>query len=126
MDYDLMFKLKKPCNNCPFRTDLEPYLSAKRIAEIIQATAFQCHKTVDYSDDIPDQGDKPQQCAGLMILLKKSNKANQIMQVGERFGEFDSNTLDLKAPVYENIHQAIEIYGENSDDYLPLYLRKAR
>lgn len=72
-------------------------LSAERVDQIVNAPAFQCHKTVDYDKDDDDParaGDKPQQCAGLMAMLHKMGIPNQIMQVGQRLGAFDPAQLD--------------------------------
>ena len=93
-----MFKLVRPCANCPFRRGVgETFgLRRARLLDIFDAPAFQCHKTVDYGDDLEGEpGDKPQQCAGLMGLLAKIGRPNQIMQVGERLGYFDPDGLDL-------------------------------
>lgn len=96
-----MFDLKRPCANCPFRTDIAANfrLSRKRLEEIFEAPAFQCHKTVDYSqakDDVGRQGDKPQQCAGLMALLHAEGKPNAIMQVAGRLIGYDPGRIETK------------------------------
>ncbi len=91
-----MFKLTRPCNNCPFRKGVGEnfQLRAGRLEEIFQAVAFQCHKTVDYGAEGGDRsGDHPQQCAGLMSLLHRAGQPNTIMQVGERLGHFDPEAL---------------------------------
>ena len=91
-----MFKLKRPCDNCPFRRGVgETFqLHPARLREIVDAPAFQCHKTVDYSGDDPAPGEKPQQCAGLMSVLHKAGKPSQLMQVAERLGDFGPDSLD--------------------------------
>lgn len=94
----MMFDLKRPCVNCPFRVSVAGtfLLGAERVREIVRAAAFQCHKTVDYGqwdDPMKRQGEKPQQCAGLMALLHRAGQPNAIMQVGERTGHFDPARL---------------------------------
>src|SRR3546814_3147904 len=42
----------------------------------------------------------PQQCAGLMTVLHREGKPNQIMQVAERFGALDPSALDPDDEVY--------------------------
>jgi hypothetical protein len=46
------FALKRPCGNCPFRTDRVPFLSRDRAQEIadslLDGASFHCHKTLDY------------------------------------------------------------------------------
>lgn len=102
-----MFKLKRPCVNCPFRKGQGRNFSLSwlRLREIKTATAFQCHKTVDY-DNFDDaelrSGGKPQQCAGLMAVLHRSGISNQIMQVAERLGRFNPNELDPDNEAYKN------------------------
>ncbi len=76
-----MFKLTRPCANCPFRKSQGHLfgLHPERLQEILEAPAFQCHKTVDYDTEsgVGVAGDKPQQCAGLMGLLHKAGRPNQ-------------------------------------------------
>ena len=113
-----MFKLTRPCSDCPFRKGSgETFrLQPDRLDEIFEAVAFQCHKTVDYGveeeedengDPVPvdRSGDHPQQCAGLMSLLYREHRENQIMQVGERLGGFDPSKLD-HSDVYDSIEAA--------------------
>lgn len=68
-----MFKLHRPCANCPFRRGQGRLFGFPRLRllQIASAPAFQCHKTVDYSGDEPDAGEHPQQCAGLMAILNR-------------------------------------------------------
>ena len=87
-----------------------------RLDEIFSAPAFQCHATVDYSEDIEGndthgQGDNPQQCKGLMSLLAYEGQPNQIMQVAERFGEcsVESHKCD---GTYQTFQEAIEAHGK--------------
>lgn len=104
-----MFKLKRPCQNCPFRKGQgEKFrLGADRLAEIFEAPAFQCHKTIDY--DAEDEegygraGDTPQQCAGLMAVLHRAGRPNQIMQVASRITPFDPAGLDPDGEAYDTI-----------------------
>lgn len=111
-----MFDLKRPCKTCPFRVDRGDTFgfSAKKLAEIIAAPAFQCHSTVDYEHyghPRKQQGDKPQQCAGLMSLLHRADKPNQIMQVAERLGHFDPNRLD-HSEVYPSIRACAKAHSK--------------
>jgi hypothetical protein len=98
-----MFDLKRPCSNCPFRKGQGELfaLSRLRLDEIKNATAFQCHKTVDYSDDgEPLPPSRPQQCAGLMAVLTRENAPNSIMQVAGRCG-VDLKGLDPGNEAYD-------------------------
>jgi hypothetical protein len=113
-----VFDLTRPCVNCPFRVGQGSrfQLAPERLQGIINAVAFQCHKTVDYSDEEPRAGDKPQQCAGLMAVLHRSNRHNQIMQVAERLGAFDSNKLDPEAEAYASIEETLAAHAGKEPD----------
>ncbi len=102
-----MFNMVRPCHNCPFRKGQGELFGfhQKRLDEIVVATAFQCHKTVDYSGNGPEQGDRPQQCAGLMAVLHREGKANSIMQVAERLGHFDPARLDPDNEAYSSLDE---------------------
>lgn len=109
-----MFDLKSPCKNCPFRKgEGERFrLSLDRLREIKAASAFQCHKTIDYcnfSDADKRAGDHPQQCAGLMAILAREGCENQIMQVAQRFG-VDLSGLDPRGEAYDNWNDALKAH----------------
>jgi hypothetical protein len=110
-----MFGLKRPCKTCPFRKGAGRGfgLRADRLAEIFEAPAFQCHDTVDY-DAWEDGGDragrKPQQCAGLIALLEKEGRRNNITQVAARMMGYDPARVD-GSEVYENIEECVADHG---------------
>lgn len=121
-----MFDLKSPCNNCPFRIGYGELfeLRADRITEIVNGVAFQCHKTVNYAvleyddepDDLPEtvhalSGDHPQQCAGLMTVLYRERKPNQIMQVAQRLGWLDPTALDPRGDAYATMADVYAAHG---------------
>lgn len=110
-----MFRLKRPCSNCPFvkGAGLKFQLGEDRVREIVDSPAFQCHKTVDYDqfdDPVRRQGEHPQQCVGLMGMLLKEGKPNQITQVAIRLKALDPEKLELD-DVYGSLADAI---GEHS------------
>jgi hypothetical protein len=114
-----MFKLKRPCENCPFKKGQGSRfrLNVRRLAGIFDAPAFQCHKTVQYGEDedgdpTHNQGDHPQQCAGLMAILHREDHHNQIMQVAIRFGEFNPELLDPDREAYDTWRQATKAHLE--------------
>ena len=108
-----MFDLKRPCVNCPFRKGVgETFrMPRRRLTEIVGATAFQCHKTVDYSGDEPGPGDRPQQCAGLMTVLHRAGCPNQMMQVAQRLGFLDPDQFDPKEEAYASLDEMFEAHG---------------
>ena len=111
------FRIKKPCVNCPFRTDIHPYITKGRAFEIAKALLrgknFHCHKTVDYDNDSGGEiTDKSALCAGAMILMTKEGKPNQMMQITERLKFHDFSSLDLEAPVYDTFVDFIEAHRD--------------
>ena len=114
-----MFSLKKPCMNCPFRRGVGETFNLRRgrLEEIIDAPAFQCHKTVNYhsfEDPIQRQGYKPQQCAGLMSLLWAAQRPNSIMRVAIHTGHLDPASLD-SIEAYHSVSEAFEAHGHTLD-----------
>ena len=67
----MKFDLRRPCDNCPFRTDINFPLERARVEEIVdsitrQDRTFACHKTTKHcpetGEHIPSK--KEQHCAG--------------------------------------------------------------
>lgn len=123
-----MFDITRPCIDCPARKGQgEKYqMRRARLESIFEGPAFQCHKTVeyggnDYDDDEGEgmPGGRPQQCAGVMAVLARSEKTNAIMQVAVRLGELDLNDLDPKNEAYDSIEDMMAAHGcpnEKGDD----------
>ena len=113
--------LRSPCNNCPFRTDIEPYLRAARAYEIItgaERSELFCHKTLTHvlnGDDEDEDGPKilrgrSKVCAGMMICLEHVDRPTQMMRISERLGLYDRTKLDMDAPVYTSPKAFIEAH----------------
>lgn len=108
-----MFDLRRPCVNCPFRKNQGHLfgLDPERLEEIKNAPAFQCHNTVVYGEGKPEQGDRPQQCAGLMAVLHREDIPNQIMQVAERISSFDPSLLDPEGEAFASWADALAAHA---------------
>ena len=114
-----MFDLKSPCRTCPFRKGKGEnfQLGADRVREIAEATAFQCHGTVQYGEDeygepVMGPGDNPQQCAGLMAMLSRERRPNSIMQLATRLGYLDPTKLDPDNLAYDTLEEAINAHRQ--------------
>ncbi len=110
-------RLKSPCRNCPFRTDILPFLESARAQDLARmlgdngGTHFVCHKTVEYNNDdggkiTPDT----KVCAGAMILAAREGRTSQIQQVGQRLGLWSPDELDMAAPVYASFKDFIDAH----------------
>jgi hypothetical protein len=118
------FDLTRPCGNCPFRTDVRPYIRADKVRQVLgdpaatgaahwPASSFACHKTVDYRRS--DRGRvhaRSQHCAGAAIILTGERLPNQAMQLAERLLGVDFRRLDLSALVYPSRAAAIEAHSQ--------------
>lgn len=120
------FRLTRPCESCPFRTDKPFYLAPGRAREIADALeddqTFHCHKTIDYGreDDVDDEwdddgedrlrvpGEQEAHCAGALIVLEKMDRPNQMMRIFERIGGYDRTKLDMNAPVPDTLDEWVE------------------
>ena len=101
------FKLKKPCDNCPFRKVGAIELSDGRLDGIIEhlesddRQSFACHKTVhnertggewDDDDEYHPSG-KESECVGAMVYLLKTGNPSVQMRIGAAMGVLDFNAL---------------------------------
>ena len=82
------YRLTKPCDNCPFRSDVRTYIRPASVDEIevsLVHDQFSCHKTVvDYTEPRDRSGEV--HCAGALILLEKIARPSQMMRIAERLG----------------------------------------
>lgn len=113
----MKYDMKKPCPNCPFRSDrvfpLHPERARSILDGIMSGLTFSCHKTIDYDaleengeEDVCDVHHTPsegeQHCAGALILLEKMKRPNQMMRIAERLGMYDHTKLDMNSPVFDD------------------------
>ena len=117
------YALRRPCENCPFRTDIPGYLRPERAREIAESIAcgaeFPCHKTTvpDPDDDSLNVGaEHSQMCAGAMILMEHEQAPNQMLRVAERIGLYDAGKLDMDAPVARSFVEFIRHHGGDEED----------
>ena len=112
---DRSYALTKPCNNCPFRTDVKPYIRPERVETIRDncvRAEFPCHKTTCADDDEFNNStsSNTSHCAGALILMEKINQPSQMMRISERLGIYDRTQLDMTAPIYDNWEKMIEAH----------------
>lgn len=120
------YALRAPCANCPFRSDIDPYLRPERAQEIAQALieggTFECHKTVDYQntdeEDTPDTS-HAQHCAGALLTMERGGTVNQMMRIAERLGLYDYERMKDDAPVYAGLDVWVHAHREHATGELP-------
>lgn len=71
--------MKKPCQHCPFRTDVKPFLHPERAYEIAGVSrniysSFPCHKTTTHDDDgeLEDR-EAEKECAGMLTMRARES-----------------------------------------------------
>lgn len=78
--------MKKPCEHCPFRNDLKPYLTPERGEELAylaqnKYNSFPCHKTTQCDEQGYNHvGNNSKQCAGFLTL-----QINEGMRIPDGF-----------------------------------------
>ncbi|WP_456363640.1 hypothetical protein [Priestia aryabhattai] len=112
-----MFKVKKPCNNCPFLKNSPMFLDEDRLPEIVEHLdnngLFHCHKTINYKKQIDTETNEMikeskqnQFCAGAITYLEKQNRPNAPLQVAQRVGWYDpEDYLKNKDKVIDSLEE---------------------
>lgn len=103
--------MKKPCEHCPFRSDVKPFLHPERGADLAflatnPYSSFPCHKTT-VEDENSDEGEmlcteNTKECAGFITL-----QINEGMDIPEGF----TPAYEI---VYSDSYEMIDAY-ENQD-----------
>ncbi len=112
------FKLRRPCKNCPFRTDVPGYLRRGRAVQIARDVAegapFYCHETtvLDDEGDEMEVGPDSQVCAGSLIALERDGVGSGLTRVAERLGALDVSRLDMSAPVARSLAEFVNHHGD--------------
>lgn len=103
--------LKKPCDKCPFRLAVRPYLRRARAQEIWDCLEkggrFPCHATVDYNKDGEGRttGDS-RFCVGALALMESyfghGAEANQAFRTARRLGLSEVPSQDVMDECYDD------------------------
>lgn len=103
--------MKKPCNHCPYRHDVKPFLTPERGEELAYHAQnpynyFPCHKTTE--DDEDEYGgmdrvctEKTKECAGFMTL--------QANETGRTIPEGFEPAYDV---CYSEVYEMIDAYAD--------------
>lgn len=103
--------IKKPCQHCPFRHDVKPFLTPARGEELATAAChpyhtFPCHKTTESDDDgdpVFSSGEK--QCAGFLTLKAAELEEEAVYECSDGFVP----SYDI---VYDSADDMIDAYEE--------------
>lgn len=102
-----MFRLKRPCANCPFRKTGAIELRPGRLQGIVNDllvddwSSFSCHKTVYPVDDADSSSNQPEaresMCAGAAIYLQKVGRPSVGMRLAQSMGILDAKGLEAQS-----------------------------
>lgn len=104
------FKLKRPCEDCPFLKEGGIRLRKARAEEIggmmlsRDGGTFACHKTTEAGG-----GEGPEQhCAGALVFAEKNEIATQAMRIAERLRMYDYTTLQGHDDVFDTLEEMLD------------------
>lgn len=122
----MRFDLKRPCKNCPFRSDETGIRFACReraedIEESAYRSGFPCHLSADLIEDSPlDEmngyvfGEETQYCAGHIIFELKSGMGLPWPGIDndDELADRLSAQVDFDAPVFETVEDFVNASEE--------------
>ena len=105
-----------PCQDCPFRTDIDFYLSRDRREEIAEAVilgdeGFVCHRTIKYRGDrrIHTKNESP--CIGAIKMIgnvRGDCRASLYVRLAHMVGKINLDTLSDQVEVFSTVQAFIE------------------
>ena len=103
--------IKKPCQHCPFRNDVKPFLHPERAEELAYGAqnkynTFPCHKTTEHDDEgdsIATESNK--ECAGFLTLRAAEIGEENVYECKEGF----KPSYDM---VYSDAYEMSDAYEE--------------
>lgn len=104
----MKFEIKRPCENCPFRRDVHPFLRrAKQIAKQMQDDHnwFACHKTTGMESGKRTKARDQSHCAGLMGVLWRMGRPNIAMRLALLFKMITVKQLEAPQPVFDSLEE---------------------
>lgn len=121
-----MFRLRRPCDNCPFLKVGGIRLTQPRVREIANAftdqgggSFFPCHKTVNH-DYEGEEAERPtlregqNLCIGGTLFALKLKRENQTMQIASRLRLIDYDKLRGSDLVFDSLRQMLKV---NRDEF---------
>lgn len=114
----MLFNLKTPCRNCPFRNDntritFRGRERAEEIEESAYRNGFPCHLSAEVNEDPMTgaesfgPGETTQHCAGYILvqLHQGGGLAWPGIDNDEKLADQLAERLDLDAPVFESVEE---------------------
>jgi hypothetical protein len=104
----MQFKIKRPCESCPFRKDVSPFLH--RAPQIVTQLEddyfwFACHETTGMKSGKRVKPEKQSHCAGAMMVLWKSGTANIAMRLALLYKLITREQLEQDVAVFDSLEE---------------------
>lgn len=103
-----------PCDNCPFRKDVHPFIEVATVKRILadaqRGVTFVCHKTVNYEN--PKDMEARRTCAGFLNVAVGSGLADdlQIVQLAWRLTGISLDSLRGREYCYRDFDEMLEAH----------------
>jgi hypothetical protein len=126
----VLFKIKKPCEHCPFRRDVEPFLTTARAEDLGRQlhgddqSWFACHETTGVKGPKRVPRAKQSHCAGAMIVLWREKRTNVATRLALVFGMISREQLDAPAPVFDSMEEFVKHHAGNWRNYVKKRMRR--
>lgn len=106
----MKFEIKRPCADCPFRTDCNPFL--RRAPEIRRQMRddhfwFACHETTGAKGGRRVKPANQSHCAGLMGVLWRERNPNIAMRMALAFKLITIEQLESISQVFNNLDEFV-------------------
>lgn len=113
----MMYDLKRPCGDCPFKREGGIRLDGERIESLTaqlldwSGPTFACHKSTGVGGEFPDKEER--HCAGALIFSEKHGIATQMTRIAGRLGMYSSTELEDRDAVFDTAEEMLETALDN-------------
>jgi hypothetical protein len=108
----MQFKIKHPCEHCPFRRDRVAFITtgrARGLAQILRDDMrwFACHETTGMKTGKRIHPRDQSHCIGAAIVLYRSGLINVATRLALCFKLLSVDVLKADAPVFDSLDQFV-------------------
>lgn len=113
----MLWKIKQPCEHCPFRRDVHPYLDPRHAQELADALSddrnwFACHQTTGQTRGRRVRPEKQSHCIGAAIVLYRDHLINVATRLALAFNLISQTELDAPVPVFHSLKEFVTHHSE--------------
>lgn len=113
----MQWKIKRPCEHCPFRRDVPPYLTAARARGLARTLSddlhwFACHETTGIKNGKRVRAADRSHCAGAAIVLYRAGLINVATRLAVALNLISMDDLKAPVPVFNSLEQFVAHHSE--------------